>query len=231
MNLVNFVGPVNSDNRFHRNAGCLHVDQQEADALLFARYIGRGADQTENPVRELRQRSPEFRAVDDEVVTIPVGAGLERRQIGSASGFRVSLAPPHIAFEDIGQKSLLLLLSAEGVNNRANHAQAEWNDIRHVGIGHLGIENVFLYEAPASAAVFDGPVRRSPSFLKQRFLESDLIFGFQRDMLCLFVVNILWDLIFKKCPDLVSKGEFFGGERYVHINSGSLRDGAEKHAA
>ena len=68
------------------------------------------------------------------------------------------------------------------------------------------------------------------SKLKQGLLKSNLVVGIQLYMLRLLVMNILWDIVFEKRPDLVSKGEFFGCKGYMHIDSSSCRGRAQNHA-
>jgi hypothetical protein len=77
--------------------GDVHVDQQEADALLLLGFAVR-AHQAEDHVGVLAQRGPGLLAVDDVVVAAGVdaahGGGLDRRQVGAGARLGVALAPP-----------------------------------------------------------------------------------------------------------------------------------------
>ena len=64
----------------HRDAGRGHVDQQEADALLFACCRVR-AHEAENPVGAIGLRGPDLGAVDDEMITVDFGACLQAREV------------------------------------------------------------------------------------------------------------------------------------------------------
>ena len=53
----------------HRDAGCIHVQQQKGNALLRA-AIAAGADKAEHLVRELRVRCPNLRAIEHIMIAI-----------------------------------------------------------------------------------------------------------------------------------------------------------------
>jgi hypothetical protein len=105
---VHLVAAVQHDDRAHGDAGRLHVEQQEGDAGLRLAF-GAGAHQAEDPVAVLGQRGPGLLAVDDVLVALALGAGLERGEVGARTGFAVALAPPDFAAGDAGQEALLLL--------------------------------------------------------------------------------------------------------------------------
>jgi hypothetical protein len=94
--------------RAHGDAGRLHVDQQEADAGLRLAFVA-GAHQAEDPVAVLAERGPGLLAVDDVLVALALGLGLDRSQVGTRAGFAVALAPPDLAAGDAGEEALLLL--------------------------------------------------------------------------------------------------------------------------
>ena len=72
--LVEVPVAVHQDERAHRDARRLHVDQEVADAAVLGRG-GIGAHEQEDPVGELGARGPHLLAVDDEVVAAVLGAG------------------------------------------------------------------------------------------------------------------------------------------------------------
>ena len=101
--LVDLVAAVDGQDRAHGDAGRLHVDQQERDAfLLLRRRIG--AHQAEDPVGVLRQRGPGLLAVDDVVVAVALGRGLQRGEVGAGAGLGEALAPPVVEIGDARQE-------------------------------------------------------------------------------------------------------------------------------
>src|SRR5204863_5993064 len=111
--LVDLVLAVHGDDRPHRDAWALHVDEQEADAGLRL-AVARGAHEAEDPVAVLAERGPGLLAVDDVLVAAPLCLGLQRSEVGARAGLAVALAPPDFAALDAGQEALLLLGRAEG---------------------------------------------------------------------------------------------------------------------
>ena len=122
--LVHLVRAVEHDDRAHRHAGRLHVDQQERDAGLRLALVA-GAHQAEDPFAVLAQRGPGLLAVDDVVVAAALGLALERGQVGARAGLAVALAPPDLAAGNAGQEAPLLLGRAEGHDHRRHHHRAE----------------------------------------------------------------------------------------------------------
>src|SRR5262249_39027599 len=77
----------------HRDAGRLHVDEEERDAFLGAAFA-RGAHEAEDPVGPLAQRVPRLLSVHDVVIALALGARLQRREVRTRSRLRIALAPP-----------------------------------------------------------------------------------------------------------------------------------------
>ena len=84
-----------------------------------------GADQAEDPVGVLAERRPGLLAVDDPVVAVADGGGAQRGQVGAGVGLGEALAPPDVEVRRLRQEALLLLLVAEGREDRADHAGVE----------------------------------------------------------------------------------------------------------
>ena len=88
-----------------------HVEQDEADAVVL--LAGRvGAHQAENPVGEIGVGGPDLLAVDDEIVAVALGPGLQRGEIGSGVRLGIALAPADQPGGDLRQMLLLLRLGA-----------------------------------------------------------------------------------------------------------------------
>ncbi len=204
---VDLAVALDRDDRIHRDAGCLHVDEQEADAFLAPRDVRAGSCKQENPVGMLAERGPGLGAVQDVVIAREVRARLQRREIRTGARLGVALAPPHVAREDVGQEALLLLLVAEGIDDGADHAEAEGHDRRRVGFGHLGREDVLLHRRPARAAIFDRPVHPGPAALVQPLLEADEVLALHRHALVSFAANVVREFVAKYGADLLAEGK------------------------
>ena len=83
--------------------GRLHVEQQEADPAMLG--LGRGADQAEDPVGLVGVAGPHLLAVDQPVVALVLGLGLQAGEIGAGARLRIALAPADFAARDLGQVS------------------------------------------------------------------------------------------------------------------------------
>src|SRR5277367_2748599 len=105
----------------------------------------------------LRQRGPGLLAVDDVFVALALGLGLQRGEVGAGAGLGKALAPPVVDIGDARQILLLLLLIAEGVDDRAYHADAEGERRRRRRHLQLLVEDVMLHRGPAGAAILLGP--------------------------------------------------------------------------
>ena len=86
------------------------------------RRVRVGAREQEDPVGVVRLAGPDLLTVDHEVVAVPDGARLQRREIGAGAGFAVALAPLHLARRDAVEVLLLLLVAAVDHDRRAEVA-------------------------------------------------------------------------------------------------------------
>src|SRR5690606_14552822 len=153
---VDFMVAVQSDDRAHGDTWGRHVDQQEGDAALLLGFRV-GTHQTEDHVGVLAQSGPGLLTVDDVVVAIAHGAGLQRGEVGTGAWLGVALAPPVLTGQDAWQVLLLLCFGTELDDHRSDHGDAEGNGARRAGGRGFFIKDVFLYRAPVGAAVLDRP--------------------------------------------------------------------------
>ncbi len=93
--------------------------------------------------------------------------GLEAGKVGPAAGFGITLAPVIIARQDAGQEPRLLFGRAECADHRADQPQAKDGERGCAGQRAFLFKDEFLRRAPASAAVFLGPMRGDPALAKQ----------------------------------------------------------------
>ena len=163
------------DDRTDGHARRLHVDQEEADAFLDFPG-GVGADEEEAPVGVLGHGGPGLLAVDDIEVAVPLGLGLEVREVGACARLGIALAPPDVARQRGGQELLLLLRRAEGVDHRTDHVDAEGQDRHRVGGRALFGPDVALHRRPARTAVFGRPCGRHPALVRQDPVPGEEVF-------------------------------------------------------
>ena len=78
-------------------------------------FLALGSVRTRQKIQSAywRERGPGLLAVDDVVVAVAHGRGLQRREIGAGAGLREALAPPVVERRHARQEALLLLLGAE----------------------------------------------------------------------------------------------------------------------
>jgi hypothetical protein len=164
--LVHLVLTVEHDDRPHRHARGLHVDQQEGDTLLRAALAG-GAHQAEDPVGVLCQRGPGLLAVDHIDLAAALCTGFQRSQVGAGTRLGIALAPPVLARADARQEVRLLRRRAEGHDHRRHHAQAEGHQRRRAGVGAFLFKYVLLGGRPARPAKLHRPGRGHPALAVQ----------------------------------------------------------------
>src|SRR5262249_32670696 len=102
--------------------------------------------------------------------------GLQRGKVGARARLGITLAPPALSGENLRQMLLLLLVVAEGVDDGADHGDAERQDKGRVGSGAFLAEDVFLRRSPAGAAVFLRPGRGDPALLVERAVPGEEVF-------------------------------------------------------
>ena len=76
LNFVEVVLVVDADDGIHLDSLRLHVHQDKGDAFLFFTLVT-GSHQNKNPVGILGVGGPNFGAVDNIVIAVQLGLGLE----------------------------------------------------------------------------------------------------------------------------------------------------------
>ena len=163
--------------RFRGHALRGHVEQNETDAVMLLRRAV-GAHQAEDPVGVIRIGRPDLLAVDDEVVAVAFGAGLQRGQIRSGVRLGIALAPADEPGRDLRQMLFLLRIGAVFQKRRPEHGNAERGqrlpraDRRHFLAHDLG-----LFAIEAAAAIFRRPMRHGPTLVAHPFEPDALRLG------------------------------------------------------
>src|SRR5262249_40245064 len=146
--------------RLNRDAGLMHRQQYEADAVVL-RHVGVRANEREHPIRVLRARRPDLLAVDDEVIAAIFGARAQTREIRTGARFAVTLTPAYLAAHDRRNVAPLLIFGAEFEESRADHRRAHAHQRRtRIDAPHLFNEDYVLFFRQTAAAVLLRPHRR-----------------------------------------------------------------------
>lgn len=155
-----------------RHARSLHVEHEEANPLVLGR-IRVGAGEQEDPVGAVAAGGPDLLAVDDEVVAVAYGAGLQRGEVAARARLRVTLAPDRLGAGDAGQVLALLLLAAVHDQRRSQHAHAETARavIGRAVVAELFAEHHLLVDARAQAAVLLRPGGGDPAARRELLVE------------------------------------------------------------
>ena len=95
-------------------------------------------------------------AVDDEIVAVLHGGGLERGEVAAGAGLGVAEAVAGLAAENLGEVEGLLLLGAEEHQRRGNEGDAHIEG-GGVGVGGLVAENGLIDHVLAAPAVLLRP--------------------------------------------------------------------------
>ena len=128
------------------------------------RGVGVGAGQQEDVVGELGLGRPHLLAVDDPLVAVELGPGLEAGQVAAGVGLAEALAPGDGPVQDPRDELLLLLLGAPLQDGRADQGVAEEVGPQgRLGPGELLVQHDGLHEGEALAAVLGGPRRADPA--------------------------------------------------------------------
>ncbi|PAV68232.1 hypothetical protein WR25_00225 [Diploscapter pachys] len=128
-----------------------------------------GADEREAFVGPLAARRPGLLPVDEIMVALVLGEGLQAREIGAGAGFGIALTPAHLAARDGGDMLLLLGLGAIFEERRAEHHHAHAADrIPSTDPRHFLLQHAGLGPAEATTTILRGPSGDAPPLLAHR---------------------------------------------------------------
>ncbi len=110
--------------RAYLDALLVHVDDEVGDAAVL-RDARVGAGDEDPPTAVLSARGPHLLTIDDPLLTVLHGTGLDARQVRARSGLGEQLAP-HVAPRDhVGQEASFLILGAVVDDRRSGHHHAD----------------------------------------------------------------------------------------------------------
>ena len=154
--VMSLIGP-------HLDAGRVHRHDDLADAGV-RRALRRGAADQVAVVGDLAEAGPDLLAVDDEVVAVAHGAGLQRGEVGAGVGLAHPDAPRGLAGQDAGEELGRLLGRAVGDQRRAHLPVGEpRRGDRGAGRDHLLGDDQPLDRRPAAPAELDRPGHADPA--------------------------------------------------------------------
>ena len=110
--------------RAHVDAVLEHVEGEVGDALVLG-HVGVGAGQQHAEVGVLAARGPHLLAVDDPLVAVLDGPGLQAGQVRAGLRLAEELAPGLLAGDDVAHVEVDLLLGAVGGDGRGGQQQPQ----------------------------------------------------------------------------------------------------------
>ena len=180
-----------AENVFNRNA---HITEEELAEFAFARHLPQWADiyarrfhvdqqnrqpfvpgdvsvRANNqlaPVPKRAKAGPYLLTVDDVVVAVQAGLGLQTGKIGTGVRFGKTLAPDFFSAQNFGDESLLLRLRPVGDDRGADQPEAESvGHLRRLRSRHLFPENGLLHQRRAAAPILLWPRDGGPAALME----------------------------------------------------------------
>src|SRR5579862_489136 len=97
----------------------LHIDQQNRQSFML-RHVRVRANDKLAPIPHPAVAGPHFLTVDDVVVSVPAGFGLQTRKIRAGARFGETLAPDFFSAENFGDEAFLLHFRAIRNDGRSN---------------------------------------------------------------------------------------------------------------
>ena len=196
--------------------GRLHVDQQERDALLPLPGRGIGAHQAEAPIGMVRGRGPDLLAVDDVMVAVASGRGLQRGEVRPGARLGEALAPPIVDIGGARQEAALLLVGAELDQHRADHRDVERRHFRRRRQLVFLEKDHALDRRPAGAAIFLGPVEGGPAASVEDALPAHGILLARRIAEPHPLADVVRQIVADEAAQFVTKRQLVGGEAKLH---------------
>ena len=161
--LREFIVIGDGPDRSYRDSLRRQIDEDHADARLFAWRILIGAYQREHPLRMVAPCCPNFLSIDHEMVAIEIGPGPQAGKIGSGIGLGIALTPKDITGQHLGQVLRFLVLGTIVHQNRPNMAERLARRDGSAGTAKFLEHDQLLGKRCFHAAIFLWPMRRDPA--------------------------------------------------------------------
>ncbi len=167
-----------------RNARCLHVQDESADALVFRDLLVRPG-QEQHLVGNVAVRRPDLLSVDDVVVAVADRLGLHAREVRAGSGLAEALAVPGVAGRHPRQIAPLLLVVGVDKHRRPGDTDREEPPTGGCAvIGELFVQDHLFNLGLPQPAVLLRPGGREPApgaeFLRELAGERHLVFVIEK---------------------------------------------------
>ena len=180
--------------------------------------VGVGAGEDVHPVSQVGEARPDLAAVDDIVVAILDGAGLQAGEVRPRLGLAESLAPEGVAFGYAGQVLFFLLLGPVDDDGRAYEVDALVLDLLGATVADHLLEDKLHHRRGGLTAVLLGPGHGPPALVAELAAHLHLLPADGIDV-GLRVVPAFGHLVFQEAGELFLKGLFLGGECEIHDGS------------
>jgi hypothetical protein len=205
------------------DAGRLHVDEQQADALVLRR-VGLGAAEEEAPVRDVGVARPHLLAVHDVLVAAPLRARAEPGEIGARTRLGETLAPELVAVDHFPEEALALRRRAVLQHRRADQVDVRLRGRpRRTELVEREVEEPPLHHRGPAATRFLRPRDRGPAAVGEhalplaRDLDPHRILDARP---AVATAPVCRQVGVEPGAGLVAEGELAVGEREIHRGAG-----------
>ena len=162
----------------------------------------------------MRQRGPNFLAVDDVMIAILHRPRLQAGKVGAGARLGIALTEHPLAGEDFRQVLVFLRLRAESHQHRPAHIQAKAGKPRRTGEPRLLIEDITMHGVPFAAAILFRPVRCDPALFVEDFMPTHIVVFLDLHARQMLFGNILWQVLVDESTDFLAEFFFFRAENH-----------------
>ena len=186
-----------------------HVHDEVGDALVLGR-IGVRPGQDVHPVGPVTQGGPDLLAVNDEIVAVADGRGLEVGQVGAGVGLREALTPDDFLVRRRREELFFQIVRAEADDGRADLVRLGVEG--RVVVQHLVVKDGLHEGVGAEPAILHRPADADPLALAQLAAELHGLFEVLVGGMGLPAQDGGRKLLLDEVLDLLAKGLLFRSE-------------------
>ncbi len=139
------------------------------------------------------------------MITLALGAGLQAGEVRAGIGLRIALGPEMVGAEDGRQEAALLVVAAEGVDDRSDIGDAHRDEPGCAFFGEGLLEQPALQRLPPLAAPFAGPMAPHPAAGMENLLPALVIGAVQHEVLIDLAADVLRQGLAAEGPDLLTE--------------------------